>query len=97
MARTETRDYRFTREPTTPASYRVTHKESGEQPGIVWTEDDGRTWNAILYKTGEQGQGRRTRTAAADWLWGRWSAQFGKAAKHVPADPFEGLPGARRS
>lgn len=76
--------------------YRVTPKrESGPRPlGLVWTRD-GEAWSAVLSKTGEKREDYfSTREAAASWLMGRWSVQWGAAAKFMPTDPFEGLPGA---
>jgi hypothetical protein len=70
--------------------------------GMVWREPRG--WQAVRpgvidLTANEVDAGERaptsfpTRQEAADWLYGRWSVTEGPASHHIPADPFDGLPG----
>jgi hypothetical protein len=77
-----------------PDGYGVRHRKEPEiRLGFVWKVGD--RWEAMLGSTGERSEPAfSTRETAAQWLFGHWSVIDGPAAKHIPDDPYEGLPGA---
>lgn len=88
-------NYTFKRLDEDGRPYAVRHKDrpDGDALGFVWQEPGSSRWEAIGYSGGERGSGD-TREHAADWLAARAFVASPEAAKHLPDDPYEGLPGA---
>lgn len=89
-------DYLFKRLDEEGHPYAVRHVSDPEAEtplGFVWKGDRDR-WEAIVASSGERANNFTARSRAADWVWGRWSVTEGPVAKHIPDDPYAGLPGA---